>query len=362
MGWIIFTIAIFVVVTPIIFVIGTVIRSIGRTDKSEYEGIGSFVRWVVPAVPIVIWIIFTLASMFHQVPNGHVGAIYTFKAVTGTTGSGLVVTAPWQEVKSLDVREQSFGWVAQEHREGSDFSGVQFRAGRMETFSDDNQDVYMDVTINIKVDREAVENILDNVGPDYFGKLFVTELPNVLKEETTAYDSTVIAQFREELRNSVRTRMQEVLDEAGYAITVTKIGIYNMSFDPEYAKAIQDKVIAEQNAITEFNKIQGFVNIAEQQRAEALGKADVQRTLANGTADANRAIHASLSPQLLTWQAIAELGPNVKIALIPSGQDMIIDPSNIFGTGGGFSTAPLGPPNQAPLPEPSPTPAEDPAE
>lgn len=270
--------------------------------------------------------------MVHQVPNGHVGAIYAFKAVTGTTGSGLVTTAPWQSVQSLDVREQSFGWVAPDHREGSDFSGVQFRAGRMETFTDDNQDVYMDVTINIKVDREAVENILDNVGPDYFGKLFVTELPNVIKEETTKYDSTVIAQSREEIRNTVQRRMQEVLDDAGYAITVTKIGIYNMSFDPEYTKAIRDKVIAEQNAIAEKNKVKMFEAQAEQVVKTAEGNAGAIKVNADAQAYANNVLAESLTPLLIQFQALQKLADNVQIALIPSGQGVIIDPATILGT------------------------------
>lgn len=321
----------FVVVIPVVIVVGTLVRSVGRKEQSEAEEAGSLLRWGGSVFAIVLWLIFTLASMFHQVPNGHVGAIYTFKAVTGTTGSGLVVTAPWQEVKSQDVREQSFGWVAPEHREDADFSGVHFRAGRMETFSDDNQDVYMDVTINIKVDREAVENILDNVGPDYFGKLFVTELPNILKEETTDYDSTVIAQNREALRESVRTRMQQVLDDAGYAITVTKIGIYNLSFDPEYAKAIQDKVIAEQNAITEENKIELFKNQAEQRVETAKGEAERLRTEAQGQADANRLINESLTPLLIQFQALQKLADNVQIAFLPSGQGIIIDPATILG-------------------------------
>ena len=320
----------FVVAIPIVFGAGTLVRLVGRQDKSEAEGAGSLLRWVGTAVFGLFWLIITLVLMFHQVPNGHVGAIYTFKAVTGTTGSGLVVTAPWQSVQSLDVREQSFGWVAPEHREGADFTGVQFRAGQMETFSDDNQDVYMDVTINIKVDRGAVENILDNVGPDYFGKLFVTELPNILKEETTDYDSTVIAQNREELRESVRTRMQKVLGDAGYAITVTKIGIYNMSFDPEYAKAIQEKVIAEQNAITEKNKIAVAKAQADQKIEAARGDAESLKVNADGQAYANTTIAQSLTPLLIQFQALQKLAANVQIAFLPSGQGIIIDPATIL--------------------------------
>lgn len=331
MGWIIFTIIAFIVGVPIVLGIGALVRAIGKEDQTAAEGAGSAIMWLGTPAVIVIWLIVTLASMFHQVPNGHVGAIYTFKAVTGTTGSGLVVTAPWQSVQSMDVREQSFGWVAPGSREDADFTGVQFRAGRMETFSDDNQDVFMDVTINIKVDREAVENILDNVGPDYFGKLFVTELPNILKEETTDYDSTVIAQNREKLRESVRTRMQKVLDDAGYAITVRKIGIYNMSFDPEYAQAIRDKVIAEQNAITERNKVEVAKAQADQVKETAKGEAEKLREEARGQADANRSINESLTPLLIQFQALQKLADNVQIALIPSGQGVIIDPATLLG-------------------------------
>jgi len=330
-GWIVFALIVFVVVWPLVLAVGMIVQRVGRGDQSPAEGAGTFIMFAGSAAVALIWVIGTLVAILNQVPNGHVGAVYTFKAVTGTTGAGLVVTAPWQSVQSMDVREQSYGWVASDHRKDADFTGVKFVGGRMETFSVNNQDVFMDVTINIKVDRGAVEAILDNVGPDYFGKLFVTELPNIVKEETVKYDSTVIAQHREDIRRAVSRRMQSILDEKGYKIAVTKIGIFNMSFDPEYTKAIRDKEIAKQHSEEQRNLVEAEKAKADQKIATAHGEAERLIEEARGQAGANELVAGSLTEQLIRFQALQRLADNIQIALIPSGQGIIIDPSTLLG-------------------------------
>jgi hypothetical protein len=56
----------------------------------------------------------------------------------------------------------------------------------------------------------------------------------------------------------------------------------------------------------------------------AQGQADANRETAAGQADANTSINASLTDELLRWQAIQKLNPNVQIMLIPSDNNFIL--------------------------------------
>jgi len=70
---------------------------------------------------------------------------------------------------------------------------------------------------------------------------------------------------------------------------------------------------------------------AEQRAATAQGEADRLRIEAQGQADANRLINESLTPLLIQFQALQRLADNVQIALIPSGNGIIIDPATLLG-------------------------------
>ena len=47
--------------------------------------------------------------------------------------------------------------------------------------------------------------------------------------------------------------------------------------------------------------------------------------VAEGQAEANRAIAASLSDQILLYQYINKLAPNLKVMMVPDGQSFLLD-------------------------------------
>lgn len=69
---------------------------------------------------------------------------------------------------------------------------------------------------------------------------------------------------------------------------------------------------------------------ADQVRARAKGDADAEVLRATGVAESNRLIAESLTPAVLQYQAIDRLADKIQIALIPSGQGLILDPSTLL--------------------------------
>ncbi len=87
--------------------------------------------------------------------------------------------------------------------------------------------------------------------------------------------------------------------------------------DDAFTNAIEEKQVATQNAQAEQNKVAVSQAQAKQKAATAQGDADALRINAQGQADANNLLSASLTPQLIQFQALQKLAPNVQIALIP---------------------------------------------
>jgi hypothetical protein len=105
----------------------------------------------------------------------------------------------------------------------------------------------------------------------------------------------------------------------------------NISFSPEYAASVEQKQIAEQTAQQARFVVEQRRQEADQAREVAKGKADAAVTEATGQAT-SRIIQAEAeakslelianvlkeNPDLLTYQYISKLSPNVQVMFLPS--------------------------------------------
>ncbi len=69
----------------------------------------------------------------------------------------------------------------------------------------------------------------------------------------------------------------------------------------------------------------------EKQRQVTLAQADAEATIerARGQAQANDLINNSLTENLLRWQTIQQLADNIRVMLLPSDQNFILDTSGM---------------------------------
>jgi regulator of protease activity HflC (stomatin/prohibitin superfamily) len=116
----------------------------------------------------------------------------------------------------------------------------------------------------------------------------------------------------------------------------------NIAFSDEYAKAVEQKQIAQQQAQQAAYVVEQRKQEAEQARQQAQGQADAAVIAAKGAADArliqadaearaNQLLAQSLSPQLLQYQYILKLSPNVQTIFIPSGNQFILPLPSVTG-------------------------------
>jgi regulator of protease activity HflC (stomatin/prohibitin superfamily) len=279
-------------------------------------------RSVLIGILVVVGGVTTIARSVKIVEAGHVGLVYRFGDIVGQRQAGLSLIWPWESFKTADIRIQKV------RPTGECSNGLDECLG---AFSSETQDAFVQATLNISVNPDDVQTLYRTVGPDYIDKIVRPRLLQAFKDETVKYRSVDIAPNREDIRQATTARLRAELQQ--FSINVDDLLIDNIEFREEFKQAIEAKQIASQEALRQQELVAAKEAEARQRAAEAQGNADKLRIEATGQADANRAINASLTPLLIQFQALQKLSDNVQIALIPSGQGIIIDPATLLSGG-----------------------------
>ncbi len=294
----------------------------GRREPRAVNLPGKTTVKVIVAAVAAVWVLVTFGSSFHQVDAGHVGVVYEFGAIVDQTTDGLVLTPPWREVRQANVQVQRHAFP------------------RLTAASSETQNVYLAVTLNYEVSPGAVQELYREVGPNYFDKLIETRINQFFKDETVQYSAVDVTRKRDEIREAVAIRL--AADLKPYSIAVVALLIDDISYSDEFERSIEQKQVASQDALREQERVKQKEFEAEQAAAVAKGEAEAQKLRAAGEgeslklraagqAEANRLVRESLTPELIQYEAVQRLADNIQIALIPSGQGIILDPATLLG-------------------------------
>lgn len=305
-----------------------------RWDKRNPDTpVSGGARIGVTGTLIALIVLGTAFASIHQVPAGHVGLVYFAGDIVGETDSGLQITVPWQSVRSVNAQQQAARFHASDNKDDLKNGLVQISAGSQET-----QNIYIDATVNYQLDRGHARKLYKEVGPDWFTRLIPSRVHQFFKAEIVKYGAVEVTQKREQIREAVTAALDAEL--APYGISITAVQIDNIGYSPEFDAAIERKQVATQDALREQEIVAQREAQARQKVAEAKGDADSKIEAARGDAEstriraeaqanANTRLAASLTPELLQSQAIEKLA-GTEIAILPSGQGFLLDPSTLL--------------------------------
>ena len=320
MPWFI-SVAFAVIICGVAFLIGRAMRR--EAEPGSPESDRGMIVAVAAVIVFVLWVgAHTALTALKPIEAGSVGVVYQFGEIVGQKGEGLQFIAPWQELRTESIKVQ------------------RKRFDNVSGFSRETQDVIVSTTLNYRVDPSAVQELYRTVGPNWFDTLVEPRINQFFKAETVKYNTVDIAPNREQIRLDVQAKLDADLRQ--FSITVEDLLIDNIDFTTEFKQSIEEKQIAAQNALREQERIsqrqaeaqQGIESAkgeAEQERERARGAADAIRIRAEAQAEANRLLDASLTAQVIQWLAVDKLADDLDIALLPSGQGVIIDPATLLG-------------------------------
>jgi regulator of protease activity HflC (stomatin/prohibitin superfamily) len=136
------------------------------------------------------------------------------------------------------------------------------------------------------------------------------------------------AQFTvEQIYGSKRTELQVAIQEEiskdfeAQGLKLVQFLLRNISFSPEYAQAVEQKQIAQQNAERAKFLVQQQEQEAARIRVEAQGVRDAAITRAEGEAKALTLVADALrnNPDLIQYTYVQKIAPNVGVIVLPGG-------------------------------------------
>lgn len=199
----------------------------------------------------------------------------------------------------------------------------------------DGQEIYVDASVIYSIDPTQVTQVHIFWRDTYTDNLVRPLARGVIRDVVSQYKvEEVVTTRRYEMAQTLNDQMKAKLAENG--LILYDFVLRNITFSPEYAASVEQKQIAEQQAQQAKLVVEQKKQEAEQARQAAQGQADAAVINAKGAAEA-RLIQAEAEakaldliasalkdkPELLTYQYITKISPNISVMLLPSNSPFI---------------------------------------
>ncbi|HMT01167.1 MAG TPA: prohibitin family protein [Candidatus Absconditabacterales bacterium] len=154
--------------------------------------------------------------------------------------------------------------------------------------SKDLQNIKTDVALNFRINPASVGALFQQVGTieDIAFKIIGPAIQETVKATTAKFTAEELITKRETVSSEMKTFMKTKLENFG--IVVEDINIVNFNFSEDFDKAIESKVRAEQDALTEKNKLEQIKYEAQQAIEKARGASEATLLRAKAEAEAIR--------------------------------------------------------------------------
>ena len=200
----------------------------------------------------------------------------------------------------------------------------------------DGQEVFIDASIFYSIDPAKVIQLHIDWQNRYENDVVRPAARNAIRDAVSQYGvEEIVSTKRAEMEDLITTSIAEKMSQND--LKLVDFLLRDIHFSDEYAAAVEQKQIAEQQAQQAKLVVEQRKQEAEQARQVAQGQADAAVIAAQGSAQAqiiqaeaqakaNELIGQSLqnNPEILQYQYILKLSPGVQTIFIPSGNQFIL--------------------------------------
>ena len=204
----------------------------------------------------------------------------------------------------------------------------------------DGQAVFLDVSVIYRIDSNEVIRIHIDLQDRYVKDFIRPVLRGIVRTEVSQFTA-------EEVNSSKRKNLEAILDEkiriafAEKGFILDRFLLRNIGFSSEFASAIENKQVAEQEKVQREFQAEQVRKLAEGQRdkfkLEAEGRAgakilegeaeaEVILIKAEAEAEALKLINEALkdNENLITYRYVDKLGPGVQVMLVPADNPFLL--------------------------------------
>lgn len=214
-------------------------------------------------IALIVGILIVLAilafSCITVVPAGSKGVLLNMGAVSGRVlDEGVSLRIPFvQDVKIVDVRMQKY--------ESADNASA----------SKDLQSITSTIAVNYRVESSAVAELYKNIGMSFESTVISPAISECMKAVTSRYTAEELITKRSDVSNAMKEFLQERLNDK--YIIIDSFNVVDFQFSEAFDKAIEEKQIAEQNALKADYDLQRIQTEAEQAITKAKGEAEAMK-------------------------------------------------------------------------------------
>lgn len=202
-------------------------------------------------------IVLIVALSFVSVDAGSIGVVKKFGNPVGQLNPGAHLILPWEDVTSVAVQTRVV-------------------KPKSEAASKDLQVTHAEVTLAYHVDPLYATYILVNLNNDAEDRVIDPAILEAVKAVIAKYEAQELISQRPLVRDGIEAFVKARI--APYHIVAETVSITDFDFSPDFNRAIEQKVTAQQNAEKAKNDLTRIQVEAEQQIAQAKGEAEALRS------------------------------------------------------------------------------------
>ena len=250
-------------------------------------------------IAAVIFVIIFWSRMTITIEAGHAGVLFrTFMGgidTEKTYGEGFHFLAPWNDMIVYETRQQEI-------------------AEDMNVLSSNGLEIKVDVSAWYQPSYSRLGLLHAKIGKDYLRRVVIPALRGAARSVIGRYTpEQIYSTKRDAIQDEIFEETKNLLDEK--YVDLNQVLIRSIVLPPTIKSAIEGKLKQEQESLEYEFKLEKAQKEAERQRIDAEGKAN-----------ANRILNASLTDKILQEKGITATlklaeSPNSKVVIIGNSKD-----------------------------------------
>ena len=241
-----------------------------------------------------------LATACTTIGPGRGGVLWHASSGTEGTvyGEGLHWVAPWNSMDVYDLRSMN-------------------RDEKLTVIAVNGLAMQLDASVRYRIIPTELVALERELGPQYFETILEPMLRSEARRVIGRYTPEELYSTKRDLiEREIREELKQKIE--GRHLLLEAVLIRNIELPPTIREAIDRKLAAEQEVLKMKYLLEIAKSTAEQQRIEA-----------QGIADSNRTITSSLSAQILDFERIQQMGklaesPNAKTVVLGGGDGRVL--------------------------------------